>query len=101
LETYPPQVEVQLVRGFVEHRGRLGELRHEIAPHAHALASLPRETERNLAHPRSLRGIDHSITHEPHESPPPNPTISTTSPGRMRPERYASSRQIGIDAADV
>ena len=77
---------------LVEDLARLRVPLRECAPHPDRLRSLPREEE---------RGAYHSTTAAAQVKPPPKVTISTRSPLRMRPPRFASSSASGIDAAEV
>ena len=64
----------------------------EIPSHSYALCPLAGAQDDRL---------HHRTTVLPHVNPPPNPTMSTTAPGPMRPERTHSSSVIGIEADDV
>ncbi len=79
--------------GRIEHRAALGVGLGELAPHAGLLRALSGEQEGDAVHQRT--------TDAAQVSPAPNAAISTMWSRAMHPRRTASSRAIGIEAAEV
>jgi hypothetical protein len=93
LETEPRKSETEsLVRG-AENLGRGGLDRREVFPHSGVLGALTGKQRRERPHQRTALAAQ--------VSPAPNAAIRMMSPRRTFPARTASSRAIGIEAAEV